>query len=124
MKFENVSTSGCAVADKDTALYKSLLFSRLVRQRNDLELQQIVEEYDTPLDFEPLDGLMISEAAWEFVLDANIEPRLVFGPSGASAGAPRSVTILQGHGFTIPKAGSTVGSVSVQLGGRFSEEAS
>ena len=66
------------MADQHDAVYKSILLSGLVRQRKDVALRKIVEAYDSPLDFEPLENLMISEAAWSYAVDAGIEPRLVF----------------------------------------------
>ena len=78
MRFGSAYTNGCVVADQDDALYKSRLLSGLVRQREDVALRHTVVGYDRPLDFKPLENLMISEAAWRYARDANIEPRLVF----------------------------------------------
>ena len=52
--------------------------SERIRQRADDDLRELVADFNEELAFEPLDDLMISERAWEHILDSVIEPRLVF----------------------------------------------
>ena len=57
---------------------RSTLMSERIRQRADDDLRELVANFNEELTFEPLDDLMISERAWEHILDSVIEPRLVF----------------------------------------------
>ena len=55
-----------------------MLMSDRIRLRTDHELQELISSCTIELDFDPLDDLMISPGAWEYVTAAGIEPRLVF----------------------------------------------
>ena len=60
------------------ARLRSTLMSERIRQRTDLALRDLVGSYDKPLAFLPLDDLMISEQAWRYVSDSDVDPKLVF----------------------------------------------
>ncbi len=49
-----------------------------IRQRTDVALRTWLEEYGGALDYFPLDALMISEEAWEYITGSSTEPRMVF----------------------------------------------
>ena len=52
--------------------------SERIRQRTDHALRELIEGFTGELDFRPLDDLMISEQAWEYVVGSGIEPKSVF----------------------------------------------
>ena len=66
------------MAKVEDALIRSTLMSERIRQRTDLELRELISNYDGPLSFHPLNDLMISVQAWNYVTGAGIEPKLVF----------------------------------------------
>ena len=70
------------MADQRDAQYKSGLFSQILRQREDKILRGIIEDFDQDLSFEPLESLMISEAAWSHVKAERMAPELVFAHPG------------------------------------------
>lgn len=63
----------------DDAIIRTKILSTEIRQRTDVELRNLVRNYVKELQFEPLNRLMISEKAWEYVsqLD-NIQVQEVF----------------------------------------------
>ena len=62
----------------DDARLRSTLMSERIRQRTDQTLRELIRSFTGELDFFPLDGLMISEQAWESVAASGIDPKLVF----------------------------------------------
>ena len=52
--------------------------SERIRQRTDEALREVIEGFTGDLDFSPLDDLMISQQAWQFVVQSGIEPKKVF----------------------------------------------
>ena len=60
------------------ALIRSTLMSERIRQRTDQALSKLVQSYDARLDFCPIDELMISDQAWELVVDSGFDPKLAF----------------------------------------------
>ena len=60
------------------AQIRSTLMSERIRQRTDLALRELIASSERDLDFLPLDDLMISEQAWEYVSQSSIDPKLVF----------------------------------------------
>ena len=52
--------------------------SERIRQRTDEALREVIERFTGDLDFSPLDDLMISGQAWQFVVQSGIEPKKVF----------------------------------------------
>ena len=60
------------------ALIRSTLMSERIRQRTDQALSKLVQSFDARLDFCPIDELMISDQAWELVVDSGFDPKLVF----------------------------------------------
>ena len=60
------------------AQIRSALISERIRQRTDLELRELIAQYQEALTFHPLDDLVISEQAWRHVESSGIEPKLVF----------------------------------------------
>lgn len=60
------------------AQIRSALISERIRQRTDLELRELIAQYQEALTFHPLDDLMISEQAWRHVESSGIDPKLVF----------------------------------------------
>ena len=62
----------------DDARLRSTLMAERIRLRTDHELRQLIDEFTDPVEFRPLDALMISEQAWQFVAMSGIEPKQVF----------------------------------------------
>ena len=60
------------------AQIRSTLMSERIRQRTDLALRELIASSKGDLNFLPLDDLMISEQAWEYVSQSSIDPKLVF----------------------------------------------
>ena len=71
--------SGCAkVTNLRDAQLRSTLMSERIRQRTDLALRELIANSEGDLSFCPLDDLMISEQAWEYIRGSGIDPKLVF----------------------------------------------
>ena len=63
----------------DQARQRALLISDRMRQRSDLKARQLINDFGEQLDFdEQLEELAIAPEAWQHVLDAQIDPKLVF----------------------------------------------
>jgi hypothetical protein len=62
----------------DLRLAKSLLIVTELQNRKDLAARQLIENYTEPLEFRPLENLLIEEQAWEHVRSLEIKPQLVF----------------------------------------------
>ncbi len=61
------------------ARQRALIISERVRRRSDIEARRLIEAFDGELDFENrLEELAIAQEAWEYVIDAGIDPKLVF----------------------------------------------
>ena len=52
--------------------------SERIRQRTDLALRGLIANSEVDLSFIPLDDLMISVQAWEYIRGSGIDPKLVF----------------------------------------------
>lgn len=66
------------MTSKDDVARSKLLAER-IRQRTDEKVRRLVEDYASELDFSAsLSVLLISQAAWDYVTKADIEPRMVF----------------------------------------------
>ena len=66
------------MADLSDAQYKSLLVSELIRKRADQTARKTIEQYSGLLVFQPLENLMISHEAWEYITALGIDPKIVF----------------------------------------------
>ena len=61
------------------ARQRALLISERIRGRSDLEARQAINEYDKHLTFEDrLEDLAIALEAWQHIIEARIDPKLVF----------------------------------------------
>lgn len=69
---------GAQVTAIDDARLRSTLMSERIRLRTDQALREVIEGFTDELDFNPLDDLMISQQAWQFVVQSGIEPKKVF----------------------------------------------
>ncbi len=78
------------MADAADAQYRSRLLSGLVRKREDVALRRAVEEFGGELRFQPIEKLMISEAAWQYAAASRIDPRLVFAHPEILENRPQS----------------------------------
>ena len=70
--------------------------SERIRLRTDHELQELVGSCTLDMDFDSLDDLMISQRAWEHVVGAGIEPRLVFAHPLLLEAYPRASQYYRG----------------------------
>ncbi len=57
---------------------RSRLFSDILTKREDKAQRRLIDEFTDELDFEPIDELMISLSAWEYVLSLGVAPKVVF----------------------------------------------
>lgn len=64
--------------DHSAALQRSLWFAGRIGARTDLHLRSLVESFNPPLEFQPIEELMISRGAWEHVAAVGLGPRMVF----------------------------------------------
>lgn len=71
------------------AQLRSTLMSERIRQRTDHVLRELIISLSDELDFYPLDDMMISEQAWEYVTGSGIEPKLVFAHPSVLREHPR-----------------------------------
>ena len=60
------------------AQLRSTLMSERIRQRTDLALRGLIANSEVDLSFIPLDDLVISVQAWEYIRGSGIDPKLVF----------------------------------------------
>lgn len=70
--------------------------SERIRQRTDHELRELIASFTDELDFDPLDDMMISEQAWEYVTASGIEPKLVFAHPSVLREHPRASQYYRG----------------------------
>ncbi len=62
----------------DDAQRRSAVIASRLQQRTDLALRNLIEKYEGELDFHPLEKLMISEKAWNYVNESSFNHKLVF----------------------------------------------
>ena len=60
------------------ARLRSTLMSERIQQRTDQDIRDLIDSFNIDLEFRPLDELMISERAWESVVESGVAPKLVF----------------------------------------------
>lgn len=77
------------MASLDDAQRRAQLIAGRLRERTDLRLRAMILDAPVPLDYEPLEQLMISETAWHRVAAAEIAPRLVFAHPDLLRSTPR-----------------------------------
>ena len=90
-------TSGCGpMANLRDAQIRSTLMSERIRQRTDHVLRELIASFTGDLTFYPLDNLMISERAWEYVIGSGINPKLVFAHPLVLQDNPRTSQYYRG----------------------------
>ena len=63
----------------EEARQRALIITRQIRERADEGVRQIIENFDTYLDFEGrLEDLVIAPEAWAHIVQAQFDPKLVF----------------------------------------------
>ena len=62
----------------DDARLRSMLMAERIRERTDQSIGKLINEFTEELGFLPLEDLMISERAWNYVANSEIDPKLVF----------------------------------------------
>ena len=110
------------MADQRDAQYKSGLFSQILRQREDKILRGIIEDFDQDLSFEPLESLMISEAAWSHVKAERMAPELVFAHPGLLEVHPETSQHYRGMALLSQKQVSQLSCKRIGVGGRFTKD--
>lgn len=75
---------------------RSLLFSELLKKREDKELRDVIEGFSGPLDFEPIAELMISHSAWGHVKMLGVEPRMIFAHPSILMAHPKTSMYYRG----------------------------
>ena len=66
------------MSNLDDAIRRSALIAGRIRQRSDIKLKNLINQFPKALDFSRLDDLMISEAARDHVVSSGIELKAVF----------------------------------------------
>lgn len=62
----------------DDLVRRSKVLSERIRQRTDIRVRKLIDEYSGVLDYKAREDLMISPSAWQHVEKSGIEPRQVF----------------------------------------------
>ena len=75
---------------------RSAVIAARLQQRTDLVLRNLINDYDGELDFHPLDGLMISQKAWNYVQLSSFIPKLVFAHPSLLQAHPEASTYYRG----------------------------
>ncbi len=72
-------TNGCVLMSslEDTIL-RALAISKRIRLRSDKQVESLIRNFPSQLEFEPLDNFMISHQAWDSLMNAEILPQIVF----------------------------------------------
>ena len=78
------------------AQLRSTLMSERIRQRADHILRELIASFTDELTFYPLDALMISAQAWEYVTGSGIEPKLAFAHPSVLQDHPRASQYYRG----------------------------
>lgn len=100
------------MADIDSALRKSRLFSELLRNRSDEALRKTVQDYTRRLEFHKLEDLAISPGAWAKIVESEIEPRLVFAHPNILQAHPKTSSHYRGIALLSQK---QVGQLATQI---------
>ena len=80
----------------DDARLRSILMAERIRLRTDRDLRKLINEFTEPVQYCPLDALMISEQAWECVITSDIEPKQVFAHPELLRRHPRTSQYYRG----------------------------
>ena len=65
--------------DLESARARARLISEHIRQRRDLHVRSLLEQFDGDIDYAGnLETLAIADEAWAYIQDAGIDPKLVF----------------------------------------------
>ncbi len=63
----------------EEARQRALIISHNIRRRADVGVRQLIEDFDSPLDFSGrLEDLAIAQEAWDYIAQSQIAPKLVF----------------------------------------------
>ena len=84
------------MAKLDDARFRSTLMSERIKQRTDLALRTLLDKFEDPLTFHPLDDLMISQGAWDYVNELAIDPKRVFAHPDLLVKHPRLSAYYRG----------------------------
>ena len=63
---------------EDNDVLRSLLFAEILSRREDEQQWNLIRGLNDELDYEPIDALLISDAAWKHVASIDVEPKFVF----------------------------------------------
>ena len=80
----------------EDARRRSSVIAERVRQRTDLELRGIIENFDEELTFVPLEQLAISQLAWDYVVESGFDTKLVFAHPALLSQYPRTSEYYRG----------------------------
>ena len=80
----------------EATLLRSRLFAEIIANRADEALRKIIEQYGEPLDFTPIETLMISSNAWSHVLGLDVSPQLIFAHPDVLQSHPETSAYYRG----------------------------
>lgn len=76
----------------EEARQRALIITERIQERADEGIRQIIRTYSAPLDFEyRLEDLAIASEAWAYIVQGQIEPKLVFAHPDLLQAHPRSL---------------------------------
>ena len=87
----------------ELATQRALIITEHIRERSDVEVRQIIENFNIPLDFEDrLEDLAIAQEAWEYIGQEQIDPKLVFAHPNVLRAHPQTSLHYRGIS-TLPR---------------------
>lgn len=100
-------------------LFKSVLVATTLQRRRDVAARKLIEAFSEPLDFRPLENLLIEEQAWRHVQSLSIQPRLVFCHPALLRAHPSTSLYYRGlAGLSIKAAKDYLGAIEAIEAGR------
>ena len=82
---------------------RSKLIANSIAQKTDITLFELIDEYENPLDFRPINEFSISSGAWNHVSTLAVKPQLVFAHPELLGRYPQASKYYRGIGLLSQK---------------------
>ena len=99
---------------REDLIRRSKVLSERIRQRTDVKIRKIIDDFSDPLDYTARSDLMISPSAWEHVTRSGIEPRQVFAHPELLQQHPEASLYYRGLSLLPQKRMRAAGAVDVK----------
>ena len=101
--------------DRDTAeaIERAVRIARRIRAAGDVDIQAAIRAYEEEPDFGDRESLGIEKNAWEYIRQADIQPRLVFAHPDVLVALPRSTLHYRGISLLSRKRVASIARVPV-----------